>query len=103
MVSVMPMLGSPLTHAFAPAQSPRHAPRTARGGGRPRQRKLVENGPPRCKPTTADQQPNAHPGHADMSTEDGELSPLRRLYKRSRLRHFIRQRRNAAFYHLTRA
>lgn len=38
-----------------------------------------------------------------MSIEDHELSPLGRLYRRSRLRHFVRRRRDAAFYHLTRA
>src|SRR5215470_7299057 len=31
-----------------------------------------------------------------------ELTPLRRLYKHSRLRKFVRRRRNAMFYHLTR-
>lgn len=37
-----------------------------------------------------------------MSIEDHELSPLSRLYRRSRLRHFVRRRRDAAFYHLAR-
>lgn len=32
-----------------------------------------------------------------------ELTPLRRFYKRSRLRHFVRRRRYALVYHLTRA
>src|SRR5262245_54373807 len=31
-----------------------------------------------------------------------EPNPLRRLYKRSRLRKFVRRRRDAMFYHLTR-
>jgi Kdo2-lipid IVA lauroyltransferase/acyltransferase len=50
--------------------------------------------------------PDARFWHEDMT--DGRIRdeappPLRRLYKRSRLRRLLRRRRDAAFYHLTRA
>ena len=52
-------------------------------GGRPRQRKLVKNGPARCKSRRAE------PVRAASTSDRG-------------LRHSVRRRREAAFYHLAR-